>query len=188
MSTYGSDQGSISGRTQWDENSHHPPSRPHSIGDQRRSGESAALAQQRSRSSDGEQTERASDAAPEYHVTPRERGVEAVRSSRPLRWWDVAALVINKMVGTGIFTGPAVVLEATRNKNVAIVLWILGFLYTLARQANISGLSDYRLLTHCFTACGYILNTHETYRTMVANLYMYACVEQRTDFANVPLD
>lgn len=65
-------------------------------------------------------------------VAPREV-VDRVPTSRKLHWWDVAALVINKMVGTGIFTGPAVVVQATRNKSVAITLWALGFTYTLAR-------------------------------------------------------
>ena len=54
-------------------------------------------------------------------------------SRRQLTWVDVAALIINKMVGTGIFTGPFAVLRSTNNKTVAVSLWALGFLYTIIR-------------------------------------------------------
>jgi hypothetical protein len=52
---------------------------------------------------------------------------------RTLSTWDVASLIANKMIGTGIFTGPSTVLQFTLNKNVAIGLWTLGFFYTLLR-------------------------------------------------------
>ena len=44
--------------------------------------------------------------------------------------WDVAALIINKMVGTGIFTGPPQVLLYTQNKAMAMTFWVLGLIYT----------------------------------------------------------
>ncbi|KAF8418448.1 amino acid permease-domain-containing protein [Tirmania nivea] len=44
--------------------------------------------------------------------------------------WDVAALIINKMVGSGIFTGPPLVLLYTQHKVEAMFLWILGLIYT----------------------------------------------------------
>jgi len=44
--------------------------------------------------------------------------------------WDVAALIINKIVGTGIFTGPPLVLIYTQSKAEAMSLWILGLVYT----------------------------------------------------------
>jgi hypothetical protein len=56
-----------------------------------------------------------------------------VTQVRTLSTWDVAALIVNKMVGTGIFTGPATVLRYTLNKNLAIGLWTLGLVYTLLR-------------------------------------------------------
>lgn len=56
-----------------------------------------------------------------------------VDAHRDLGWVDVAALIINKMVGSGIFTGPYLALTYTQNKNVFIVLWVLGFVYTVAR-------------------------------------------------------
>jgi hypothetical protein len=50
---------------------------------------------------------------------------------RPLNWQDVAALIINKMVGTGIYTTPPAVLLMTRSKGEALGLWIVGFSYSL---------------------------------------------------------
>ncbi|KAF8417680.1 amino acid permease-domain-containing protein, partial [Terfezia claveryi] len=44
--------------------------------------------------------------------------------------WDVAALIINKMVGTGILTGPPLVLKYTQSRGEAMSLWILGLVYT----------------------------------------------------------
>ncbi|KAI9841498.1 MAG: hypothetical protein M1837_000659 [Sclerophora amabilis] len=52
-------------------------------------------------------------------------------AARTLTAWDVAALIVNKMIGTGIFTAPPAVLALTGNKGETIVLWFLGFLYTL---------------------------------------------------------
>lgn len=51
----------------------------------------------------------------------------------PLNARDVAAFIINKMIGTGIFVSPATVLILTRSKSEAIGLWIAGFLYVLVR-------------------------------------------------------
>lgn len=52
---------------------------------------------------------------------------------RPLRWWDVSSLIINKMIGTGIYTSPPAVLVLTGNKREALGLWVTGFAYTLVR-------------------------------------------------------
>ena len=60
------------------------------------------------------------------------RGVK-VKVNRKLTWWDVSALIINKMIGTGIFTGPPTILLYTGNKNSALLLWAGGFAYTLIR-------------------------------------------------------
>jgi hypothetical protein len=51
----------------------------------------------------------------------------------PLNSRDVCAFIVNKMIGTGIFTTPPTVLLLTRSKGEAIGLWILGFIYTLTR-------------------------------------------------------
>ena len=56
---------------------------------------------------------------------------------RPLDSFDVAAFIVNKMIGTGIFTTPVTVLIQTHNdKELALGLWILGFVYTLIRYCT----------------------------------------------------
>lgn len=59
-----------------------------------------------------------------------------IESARDQTELDVAALIVNKMIGTGIFTGPSSVLLYTHNKSVAIGLWVLGFSYTLLRYSK----------------------------------------------------
>jgi hypothetical protein len=54
----------------------------------------------------------------------------------PLNYRDVAAFIINKMIGTGIFVSPATVLILTRNKVEALFLWVLGLVYALVRYAE----------------------------------------------------
>ncbi|RSL89325.1 hypothetical protein CEP51_001272 [Fusarium floridanum] len=49
----------------------------------------------------------------------------------PLRTFDVFALIVNKMVGTGIYTTPASVFLMTGNKILTLSLFGLGFLYSL---------------------------------------------------------
>jgi hypothetical protein len=47
--------------------------------------------------------------------------------------YDVFALIVNKMIGTGIYTAPPSVLLATGSKQLALGLWGLGFFYTIMR-------------------------------------------------------
>lgn len=47
--------------------------------------------------------------------------------------WDVASLIINKMIGTGIFVNPPPVALLAGSKGLALSLWIIGFVYTLLR-------------------------------------------------------
>ena len=66
------------------------------------------------------------------------RTIERVRLVRfeplpDLKWYDVASLIITKMVGTGILTGPPIVLRYTGSKNIAMGLWLGGFLYTVIK-------------------------------------------------------
>jgi hypothetical protein len=51
----------------------------------------------------------------------------------PLNARDVCSFIINKMIGTGIFTAPPTVLLLTRSKGEALGLWVLGFIYTQIR-------------------------------------------------------
>jgi hypothetical protein len=53
-----------------------------------------------------------------------------VSPPRELSTWDVASLIINKMIGTGIFTAPWTVLSMTKSPGLALGLWIIGFIYT----------------------------------------------------------
>jgi hypothetical protein len=79
-------------------------------------------------------------------------GSDVTVVTRSLRTWDVAALIINKMVrfqklsyhrivtkrlnaenkqiGTGIFTTPGVVLSLTGSKSISIILWVVGGVHT----------------------------------------------------------
>jgi hypothetical protein len=45
---------------------------------------------------------------------------------------DVASVIINKMVGTGIFTVPGQVLVSTGDKGTSLVLWAMGGIWTAA--------------------------------------------------------
>lgn len=50
---------------------------------------------------------------------------------RTLGTLDVSALILNKMVGTGIFTTPGIVLSLTRSKGLSVGFWVLGGLYSI---------------------------------------------------------
>jgi amino acid permease len=52
---------------------------------------------------------------------------------RDLNMFDVAALIINKMIGTGIFTTPGLVLSLTGNKKVSIIMWLCGSIWSFLR-------------------------------------------------------
>lgn len=74
------------------------------------------------------------------HDEPAEApGLTAVVATRrkrklaPLKTLDVFSLIVNKMIGTGIFTAPVQVLLATQSKQLALGLWALGFIYTIMR-------------------------------------------------------
>lgn len=42
---------------------------------------------------------------------------------------EAASLIVNKMIGTGIFTTPGAVLALTQDKRLALGLWIAGAFY-----------------------------------------------------------
>ena len=54
-----------------------------------------------------------------------------------LGWKDISSLIINKMVGTGIFTGPPMVLMYTQHKGEAFALWVVGFIITCCQYVFI---------------------------------------------------
>lgn len=67
------------------------------------------------------------------------KSIASVRSEqtflqrRDLGMLDVAALIINKQIGTGIFTTPGLVLSLTGSKTVSIVMWFCGGIWAFLR-------------------------------------------------------
>lgn len=60
----------------------------------------------------------------ETNQTPHEEGLGS---------FDVFSLIVNKMIGTGIYTSPAVVYRMTGSKSITLALFGVGFLYCLMR-------------------------------------------------------
>lgn len=56
---------------------------------------------------------------------------------KPLGTIDVACLIINKMIGAGIFVSPPVVTSLVGNKVGAIFLWIFGGIFSYIRYVKI---------------------------------------------------
>ena len=52
---------------------------------------------------------------------------------RPLEAFDVACLIINKMIGSGIFIQPSAVLLLTGSKVGALFIWVFGAVYSFCR-------------------------------------------------------
>lgn len=50
-----------------------------------------------------------------------------------LTWFDVFSLIVNNLIGTGIFTAPASVYLLTGQKSLALGLWGIGFFYSVVR-------------------------------------------------------
>jgi hypothetical protein len=50
--------------------------------------------------------------------------------------FDVFALIVNKMIGTGIYTAPSTVLLYTGSKQLSLGLWGVGFFYTIMRYVS----------------------------------------------------
>jgi hypothetical protein len=67
------------------------------------------------------------------------KSIASVRSEqtflqrRDLGMFDVAALIINKQIGTGIFTTPGLVLSLTGSKTISIVMWFCGGIWAFLR-------------------------------------------------------
>jgi hypothetical protein len=50
--------------------------------------------------------------------------------------FDVFSLIVNKMIGTGIYTAPTTVLLLTGSAPLSLGLWAVGFIYTIMRWVN----------------------------------------------------
>jgi amino acid transporter len=74
------------------------------------------------------------DSEPSSHGSrPQDPGQwerRVVVSKPNLKIFDVAALILNKQIGTGIFSTPGIVLASTRSKGLSIALWSVGGLWT----------------------------------------------------------
>lgn len=57
-----------------------------------------------------------------------------------LGFFDVFSLIVNKMIGTGIYTSPTAVFLLTGNKSLTLGLFAIGLFYCLVRS----------VLQHCF--------------------------------------
>ncbi|KAH7006598.1 amino acid permease-domain-containing protein [Fusarium venenatum] len=66
--------------------------------------------------------------APDYETNqePHEEGLGS---------FDVFSLIVNKMIGTGIYTSPAVVYRMTGSKSITLALFGVGFVYCLMSTA-----------------------------------------------------
>jgi hypothetical protein len=58
---------------------------------------------------------------------------DPVSQGVPLTATDIFSLIVNKMIGTGIYNNPSSVLILTGSKRLAMALWVLGLLYTVFR-------------------------------------------------------
>lgn len=52
-----------------------------------------------------------------------------------LTWFDVFSLIVNKMIGTGIFTTPASIFLLTGQKSLTLGLWGIGLFYSMVSMA-----------------------------------------------------
>lgn len=67
--------------------------------------------------------------------------------SGELGTFDVFALIVNKMIGTGIFSAPATVFLLTGRKDVTLGLFVVGWAYSLARSLVLLSWTQTRSLT-----------------------------------------
>lgn len=76
------------------------------------------------------------DNADQIATAHNERPSNLWLEAAPLETLDVFCLIFNKMVGTGIFTSPPLVLVLTGDWRVALGLWAVGFVHTLLRYVE----------------------------------------------------
>lgn len=74
-----------------------------------------------------------------------------IPEKRMLGYMSTAALIINKMIGTGIFSMPSSVLTSTGSKGASLFLWVTGGFMTLS--GLVKTLIHFRL--HC-TDCSFL--------------------------------
>lgn len=74
-------------------------------------------------------------ALPNHHALPEDddRRTYTYKRQKPLDTLDVACLIINKMIGGGIFVTSSGVASLTQSKIIALSLWIFGGIYSFCR-------------------------------------------------------
>ena len=72
-------------------------------------------------------------AAPRHSDDGPQPQRSAPREATYLGPFDVFSLIVNKMIGTGIYTAPTTVLLLTNSKQISLGLWAVGFVYTVMR-------------------------------------------------------
>lgn len=63
---------------------------------------------------------------------PNEIITDAPKERFRLGYLDVTCLIINRMIGTGIFMGPTRVMNGTKSAGMTLLFWFFGMFYTLA--------------------------------------------------------
>lgn len=51
---------------------------------------------------------------------------DATYADRKLGYVSTALLIVNRMVGTGIFSTPSTIMQATNSVGAALLFWLLG--------------------------------------------------------------
>lgn len=96
---------------------------------------------------------------------------------RNLRVHDVAGLILNKVVGSGIFTTPGLVLALTKHKPTSIFLWLIGGIHAMLWYARSSLFSEvYWLLAIFNLAWLYTSNSEQLFPLREVNWFMWASV------------
>ncbi|KAF2196989.1 amino acid transporter [Delitschia confertaspora ATCC 74209] len=69
---------------------------------------------------------------PEFEVVVKDENTYSYSDSRKMGVTGAVFLILNKMIGTGIFSTPSGIFAATGSVGVSIVLWIIGGIITFA--------------------------------------------------------
>lgn len=70
---------------------------------------------------------------PPYQDSRKDRvHYKPIPEKRMLGYFSTAALIINRMIGTGIFSKPSDILNSTGSKGGSIILWVTGGFMTLS--------------------------------------------------------
>ena len=72
----------------------------------------------------------------QYNNHGHARQPVGLRTAGPLTTFDVFSFIVNKVVGTGIFTAPPMVLALTGSWRIAIILWAVAFLWSIITYAQ----------------------------------------------------